>query len=229
LANFPTSLDNFTNPTSSDNLNNPSHFLQHSDANDAIEALETKIGIGTASAASATSGQVLLATGGGTTVWSTVGTVTNGLISGGTVTGAYISGGTAFNPMFISPEETVNIVATGSSGTVNTDFLTAGITFGTANATANWVVNIRGNSGTTLDSLLAVGQAMSHTYLNTNGGTAYYPTSFTVDGSAVTPRWQAAGTPSSGNTNSVDAYAFTVIKTAATPTYTVLASQTRFA
>jgi hypothetical protein len=229
LANFPTSLDNFTNPISTDNLNNPSHFLQHADANDAIEAVEAKIGIGTATAASATSGQVLMARTGGTSVWANVGTVTNGLVSGGTVTGAFISGGTASNPMFVAPEETVNIVATASSGTVNTDFLTAGVTFATANATANWVVNIRGNSGTTLDSLLTVGQAISHTYLNTNGGTAYYPTAFRIDGTAVTPRWQAAGTPSSGNTNSVDAYAFTVIKTATTPTYTVLASQTRFA
>lgn len=44
-TNFPTSLDSLTNPTSTDGLNNPSHSSQHADANDAIEALEAKVGI----------------------------------------------------------------------------------------------------------------------------------------------------------------------------------------
>ena len=43
-TDFPTSLDNFTNPTSSDNLDSPSHSAQHANANDAIEAIETFIG-----------------------------------------------------------------------------------------------------------------------------------------------------------------------------------------
>jgi hypothetical protein len=45
VANFPTSLDALSNPTSTDGLNNPSHSGQHADANDAIEALEAKVGI----------------------------------------------------------------------------------------------------------------------------------------------------------------------------------------
>jgi len=44
-SNFPTSLDNFTNPTSTDTLDSPPHDVQHSDANDAIEALQAKVGI----------------------------------------------------------------------------------------------------------------------------------------------------------------------------------------
>jgi hypothetical protein len=39
-TNFPTSVDNFTNPTANDSLNIPSHSLQHANANDAIEAVE---------------------------------------------------------------------------------------------------------------------------------------------------------------------------------------------
>lgn len=39
-TNFPTSVDNFTNPTANDSLNTPSHSLQHANANDAIEAVE---------------------------------------------------------------------------------------------------------------------------------------------------------------------------------------------
>ncbi len=43
--NFPTSLDSLTNPSSGDTLNSPPHATQHADANDAIEALEAKVGI----------------------------------------------------------------------------------------------------------------------------------------------------------------------------------------
>jgi hypothetical protein len=45
-STFPTSLDTFTNPTASSLLTSPSHSLSHSDLNDAVEALETKVAIG---------------------------------------------------------------------------------------------------------------------------------------------------------------------------------------
>jgi hypothetical protein len=70
-SNFPTSLDNFTNPSSGNTLDSPSHSLQHSDINDAVEALEAKLGIGASPAGSATSGQVLTAGTAGTTTWQT--------------------------------------------------------------------------------------------------------------------------------------------------------------
>lgn len=46
-TNFPSGLDNFTNPTAADNLNSVlvPHADQHSNENDAIEALEAKVGI----------------------------------------------------------------------------------------------------------------------------------------------------------------------------------------
>ena len=44
-TNFPTSLDTLTNPTSSDSLNSPSHSAQHANVNDAVEALQVKVGI----------------------------------------------------------------------------------------------------------------------------------------------------------------------------------------
>ena len=43
-TNFPTGLDSLTNPTSSDSLASPSHSSQHANANDAIEALQAKVG-----------------------------------------------------------------------------------------------------------------------------------------------------------------------------------------
>jgi hypothetical protein len=44
--NYPTSLDTFTNPTATSLLTSPSHAQQHSDINDAVEALEAKVAIG---------------------------------------------------------------------------------------------------------------------------------------------------------------------------------------
>ena len=71
--------------------------------------------------------------------------------------------------------------------------------------------------------------AITIVFLNTNGATAYYPTVYQIDGSSVTPVWQGGSAPAAGNASSIDAYSLTIIKTAATPTYKVLASQTKFA
>lgn len=43
--NFPTSLDSLTNPTSTDPQTLPSHSAQHDNVNDAVEALEAKVGV----------------------------------------------------------------------------------------------------------------------------------------------------------------------------------------
>ena len=45
-TNFPTALDDFTNPTAADNLNTPAvlHSAQHANLNDAVEALQAKVG-----------------------------------------------------------------------------------------------------------------------------------------------------------------------------------------
>jgi hypothetical protein len=45
-TNYPSSLDNFTNPTSTDTLDSATvpHASQHADINDAVEAIETALG-----------------------------------------------------------------------------------------------------------------------------------------------------------------------------------------
>lgn len=52
-TNFPTSLDNFTNPLGSDPTNSVTvpHAAQHANANDAIEALEAKVGVNSSAVA----------------------------------------------------------------------------------------------------------------------------------------------------------------------------------
>jgi hypothetical protein len=75
---------------------------------------------------------------------------------------------------------------------------------------------------------MSTGTSLTIAFLVTNGGTAYYQTALQVDGNAITPKWQNGSAPSSGNTNSIDIYSITVIKTGSA-TFTALASQTKFA
>ena len=44
-TSFPSGLDSFTNPTAVDTLDSPPHDTQPADANDAIEALQAKVGV----------------------------------------------------------------------------------------------------------------------------------------------------------------------------------------
>lgn len=133
------------------------------------------------------------------------------------------------NKILLTPEERATVSATAATGTVNFDAVTQAVLYYTSNASANFTLNFRGNSGTTLSSLLAVGDTITLVFLNTCGATAYYPSTIQIDGSSVTPKWQGGTAPTAGNASSIDAYSFTIIKTASTPTYTVLASQVKFA
>ena len=121
------------------------------------------------------------------------------------------------------------VSATAATGTINYDLFTQSVLYYTSNASGNWTVNIRADSNTTLSSIMDVGDSITFAFLVTQGATAYYASGFQVDGSSVTPKWQGGTAPTGGNTSSVDAYVYTVVKTAATPTYTVFASQTKFA
>ena len=155
--------------------------------------------------------------------------LTSPTINTGTLATPTITGGTSTNSILVSPEERTTVSATAATGTINFDAITQSVLYYTTNATANWTLNVRGSSGATLSSMLAVGDAITVVFLNTNGATAYYPTVYQIDGVAVTPKWQGGTAPSAGNASSIDSYSLTIIKTAATPTYTVLGSQTKFA
>jgi hypothetical protein len=137
-------------------------------------------------------------------------------------TKAASSAPTLTSPIVISPEERTTVSATAATGTVNFDALTQGVLYYTSNASANWTLNVRGNSGTTLNSILATGDALTVSFLVTNGSTAYYQTAFNIDGttSGVTLEYSGGTVPASGNASSVDVYTFTIIKTASA-TYTV--------
>ena len=155
-------------------------------------------------------------------------TAGTGLSGGGTSGTVTLSIASAQSDLIIKGfQEDVNVVASAATGTINFDVSTASVWYYTSNATANHTLNFRYSSGATLSSVLAVGDAITLVWLNTNGSTAYYPSTIQIDGSAVTPKVPAA--ISAGNASAIDAYVFTIIKTAATPTYTVLETQTKFA
>lgn len=98
----------------------------------------------------------------------------------------------------------------------------------TANSTANGLVNITAASGVTLNSVMAVGQSITLVLAITNGTTGYYPNSWQIDGSAVTPKWLGGTAPTSGNASAIDLYSLSIIKTASA-TFTVIASQAKAA
>lgn len=132
------------------------------------------------------------------------------------------------NTLFTAPLELITVSATASTGTINYDVVTQSVLYYTNTATANFTLNFRGNSGTTLNTLMGIGQEVTCTFLCTTGATAYYASAITIDGTAVTPKWQNGVAPGNGNPSSIDAYSYTIIKTASA-TYTVLATQVKFA
>ena len=124
--------------------------------------------------------------------------------------------------------EKVTNSATAATGTVNYDVITQAVLNYTTDASGNWTLNIRGDGSNSLDSIMDTGESITVAHIVKQGGTAYYNSAVQVDGSSVTPEWQGGSAPTEGNTNSLDIYTYTVIKTGAA-TFTVLAAQTQFA
>ncbi len=124
--------------------------------------------------------------------------------------------------------EPITVSATAATGTIAYDVTTQSVLYYTSNASANWTVNFRGSSGTSLNTLLATGESITVTFLVTQGSTAYYNNAVQVDGSSVTPKYQGGTAWSAGNASSIDAYTYTIVKTG-NAAFTVFAAQTRFA
>jgi hypothetical protein len=124
--------------------------------------------------------------------------------------------------------EVATVSATAATGTIAYDITTQSVLYYTSNASANWTVNFRGSSGTSLNTLMSTGQSMTVAFLVTQGATAYYNSAVQVDGttSGVTTRW-LGGAPTVGNASGIDSYRYLIIKTGSA-TFTVLASNTQF-
>lgn len=124
-------------------------------------------------------------------------------------------------------KEKVTANNTGATGTINYDLLDQAIFYKTANATANFTLNFRGNSSVTLDSIMNNNQSLTCTFINTNGANAYLVDALTIDSTLITAKWVYPGAPSVGTNNAQDVYTFNIIKTASN-TFNVLASKTGY-
>jgi hypothetical protein len=125
-------------------------------------------------------------------------------------------------------KEKATVSATAATGTINYDAITQQVLLYTSDATGNWTLNVRGDGSNSLNSIMSTGESLTVVFLVTNGATAYYNSAFQIDGGSVTPEWQGGSAPSAGNASSIDAYSYTIIKTA-DATFTVLGAQIQFA
>jgi hypothetical protein len=123
--------------------------------------------------------------------------------------------------------EKANVVAASPATTVNVDLSTVSVMYWTGNAIGNVTANIRGNATQTLNSFLAVGQSVTAVLFFPNGASNYLVNTVKIDNTTLTPAYQGNAAPVLGNSNSIDIYSFTILKTA-DATYKVFASQTQF-
>ena len=172
---------------------------------------------------------ILKANSGGALANATAGTdyVAPGTATTFTATQTFNGTSSVLAEVLVNAAETTTVSATAATGTINFDVTTQSVLYYTSNASANWTVNFRGSSGTSLNTLMSTGQTMTVAFLVTQGTTAYYNSAVQVDGTSVTPKYQGGTAWSAGNASGIDVYTYTIVKTASA-TFTVLASQTQF-
>ena len=118
-TSFPTSLDALTNPSATDSVATVSHSGQHSNANDALEALEAKLGMG---ASTPVVNTVFVGTGTGSSSYSTYATTTSLLTTYATTTNLLATGSTTLQNFTAqnsttTSATTTNLYASGSATT----------------------------------------------------------------------------------------------------------------
>jgi hypothetical protein len=128
---------------------------------------------------------------------------------------------------FVSGVEKITVSATAATGTINFDVTTQPVLYYTSNASANFTINFRASSGTSLDTAMSTGESLTVVFINTNGSTAYYNNAITIDGTSVTPKYQGTLAWSAGTASGIDIYSYTIVKTASA-TFTVFTSQNAF-
>jgi len=176
------------------------------------------------------SGTAIPITNGGTGATTLAGAniVTSNTATTFTATQTFNGTSTTLAAILTNSAETTTVSATAATGTIPFYVNTQSILYYTTAATANWTLNITHSSGTTLNTVMGIGQTLTVAFLATQGATAYYQTSLQIDGIAITPKWQGGVSPTSGDINSLNIYTITVIKTAAS-TFTSLVSVIKYA
>jgi len=100
-------------------------------------------------------------------------------------------------------------------GLFNYDVLTQVIYYSNSNATGNYQINFRGDSVTSLASVVPVGNTLRTLLFVQNGPTAYYLTSVTVDGFPATAIGWLKRLPEPGPSNNISSYEINITQTSA--------------
>ena len=115
------------------------------------------------------------------------------------------------------------------TGTYNHDLNSDGmVLYAYANASASFILNVRGDASTTLNSLMHIGQTSVFTAYTGSNNTSYYMTDFKIDGASQTEKWNGGSAPTAGTGSGTDVYTFNILKTA-DATFAVFANFSNFA
>ena len=120
-------------------------------------------------------------------------------------------------------EEGKNDTSTGITGVTNCNFDDGQIFRFAAATSGNYFPNFRISASTTLDSKMDVGDVTAATMIVASSS-HYCLNSIQIDGTevGVTTSRVGGSAPSAANGSGYDIYSFTIMKTAATPTYHVI-------
>ena len=143
-------------------------------------------------------------------------------------------GGISFNAGVIF--EDCQLTGSGLSGTSHHSVEADNARYWNGAASGNWTYNIRWNSSTTLDSKMSNGETINVSYITAVGGSSYYQSGFTIDGSSKTVQWVSNFPPVQGGGNEAgddaattgfDVYSYAINKYS-TNNYYILGSHTHF-
>ena len=126
------------------------------------------------------------------------------------LTGGFLSAPGAFLSGFM--KEGIKVVAGKLSDNQNIDVGSKGVHLFTTQETTTATPNFRFSGSSTLASNMSIGQSCTVTIITT-AASAAYAAAATIDGGAVTERWNGGSAPSSGNATGYDVYTYTIIKT----------------
>ena len=126
------------------------------------------------------------------------------------LTGGFLSAPGAFLSGFM--KEGINVVAGKLSDNQNIDVGSKAVHLFTTQETTTATPNFRFSGSSTLASNMSIGQSCTVTIITT-AASAAYAAAATIDGGAVTERWNGGSAPNSGNATGYDVYTYTIIKT----------------
>jgi len=144
--------------------------------------------------------------------------------SGVTVAGTVSATGLDLSGML---SEGANITAGKLSANTNIDLENGMVHLFTTTETATSTPNIRFSSSSSLNSSMAIGDAVTVALISKTAA-AGYSAQLQIDGTSVTEEWLGGSAPSTGGSGGYDVYTYNIIKTA-DATFLVLANLVNFA